>query len=304
MSVLLDLHAHCHTKKVSISEGEELEEGKKELLTFSCRGRSVGMLLETEEAAEENEEEEFEKVDCHFFDPGYTLAGRTGFQIWSASRLMVEVLTWPLPSIDGPNIRKWQSRVANGAKIVELGSGIGIVGASLAHAGAHVLLTDLPTLVDHATHPNIIQNENIKARIDEQRQKQCWENSVPIGRGYASAITLDWTRPLPKEIDDVDIIVASDCVWLTSMFHALLNIVSSIFEKSPDATFFLSFQRRNSSRKFYNENNSRSSMFTTVEDIIHTIHNKGWNMNCIAWRPIHLVDEDNKEVFVLEISLP
>jgi len=284
------------------------KEEEKELLIFSCRGRSVGMLLESEEVAEENEEEEFEKVDCHFFDKGYTLAGKTGFQIWAASRLLVEVLTWPHSSRDGPNIRKWQKCVANGAKIVELGSGIGVVGSSLAHAGGQVLLTDLPTLVIHATQPNIILNQNHriqKDRDEKLQQQQYWNDSVPIGKGNASTMALDWTRPLPKEIQDIDIVVASDCVWLTSMFHALLDTVSSIFEKSPTATFFLSFQRRNSSETVRDNKDNNSSMFTTVKQIIDTIHNKGWTMNCIAWRPIHQINnEDKKEVFVLEIRLP
>ena len=57
-------------------------------LTFSCRDRSSGV-LESEESAITNDEFEATQnataVDPFFFDAGYTLAGRTGFQVWSVS---------------------------------------------------------------------------------------------------------------------------------------------------------------------------------------------------------------------------
>jgi hypothetical protein len=57
-------------------------------LTFSCRGRSSGV-LESQESAITNDQYEATQnattVDPFFFDEGYTLAGRTGFQVWSVS---------------------------------------------------------------------------------------------------------------------------------------------------------------------------------------------------------------------------
>ena len=66
-------------------DGETLDASR---LTFSCRDRSSGV-LESEESAITNDEFEATQnataVDPFFFDPGYTLAGRTGFQVWSVS---------------------------------------------------------------------------------------------------------------------------------------------------------------------------------------------------------------------------
>lgn len=58
-------------------------------LRFCCRDRSCGV-LESQEAAITNDEFEATQnataVDPFFFDAGYTLAGRTGFQVWSVSK--------------------------------------------------------------------------------------------------------------------------------------------------------------------------------------------------------------------------
>jgi hypothetical protein len=57
-------------------------------LTFTCRDRSSGV-LESQESAITNDQFEATQnataVDPFFFDAGYTLAGRTGFQVWSVS---------------------------------------------------------------------------------------------------------------------------------------------------------------------------------------------------------------------------
>ena len=57
-------------------------------LTFSCRDRSSGV-LEKQESSVTNDEfdatQNSTAVDPFFFDAGYTLAGRTGFQVWSVS---------------------------------------------------------------------------------------------------------------------------------------------------------------------------------------------------------------------------
>ena len=58
-------------------------------LTFHCRDRSCGVLEKQESAVTNDEFEETQNafaVDPFFFEKGYTLAGRTGFQVWSVSR--------------------------------------------------------------------------------------------------------------------------------------------------------------------------------------------------------------------------
>ncbi len=58
-------------------------------LHFRCRDQSVGFLNSNENSATV-QDDDHEVVDPNFFDAGYTLAGRTGFQIWAGSRVMME----------------------------------------------------------------------------------------------------------------------------------------------------------------------------------------------------------------------
>ena len=177
----------------------------------------------------------------------------------------------------------------------------------MAYAGGHVLLTDLPTLVENVVIPNLYQNST--QNNESQNDNTHWKDAIPIGKGWASAQSLDWTKPLSAaEHDDtmenIDFIIASDCVWLTSMFHALMDTVVAIFERSPNATFLLSFQQRNTT--------TSSSMFTSIDSILETlVVQHGWKVQCIAWRPIYQNDSDNDgndkteeqiPVFVLEIQ--
>ena len=72
------------------TDGENAVAAPKKL-AFACRDRSSGV-LESQEAAITNDEFEATQnataVDPFFFDAGYTLAGRTGFQVWSVRQAL------------------------------------------------------------------------------------------------------------------------------------------------------------------------------------------------------------------------
>jgi len=398
-------------------------------LEFRCRDGSVGVLREDEnrsrrrrraaaqqveevlDSQQDDEEEEFTSVDPNFFDRGYTLAGRTGFQVWAGTRMLVEALLSatgsmvPSSSRHGDEDRRspsfagnsgeddssrrrqrleyWQRMLFEGApststssptgshrrrrrplRVLELGSGVGVAGTALASVGAEVLLTDLPTLVKHSLRPNLRRNDNkrrgrssdgnddtidpdqnpptwlLRQLSERRRPQECPETSAtagkmadvvaPIGRGWAAAAPLDWTRPVREQLpalfssrDDeaagnggVDLIVASDCVWLKSMLDALLDTVSCIFEESVAAaaaakirsvssngstsppSFLMSFQRRDPAAadsgsgssgdirenhsSSSSSNNSSSSMFTTASGVAEAVRHRGWTIDCLA----------------------
>lgn len=314
-------------------------------LRFRCRDQSVGFLLSNETSASddpENLDSCHETMDPNFFDVGYTAAGRTGFQIWAGSRVMMEtLLPWPysLPSgrivnsLDAnERMEEYRRLVLNGAKILEFGSGVGVVGTSLAAVGAQVLMTDLTTLVDCSLKPNIIANatatatksnaegqasngnyQNDKMKHEKTKQEQ---NILPswlgieaksVHKGSLSAMALDWTKPVeeqlkPEQINDIRIIISCDCVWLVSMLDGLLNSVSTVFEssKSNDIAFLMSFQRRNA------KEGNESATFTTVERVLSSVEARGWKLKSLAWRPVLVKGEDDwqeeKDVFVFEIK--
>ena len=318
-------------------------------LRFRCRDQSVGFLLSNETSAsddQENLDSCHETMDPNFFDSGYTAAGRTGFQIWAGSRVMMEtLLPWPCPASSGRlvnsldangRIEKYRRLVLNGAKILEFGSGVGVVGTSLAAVGAQVLMTDLPSLVDYSLKPNIIANATAaistlcdrhnngerkgsndhqnNAIEDENIEKEqsilpSWLGieAEPIHKGWTSAMALDWTKPVeeqlnPEQMHDIRVIISCDCVWLVSMLDGLLNSVSSVFEtsKSGDIAFLMSFQRRDT------KEGNQSPTFTTVERVLSSVEARGWKLKCLAWRPVLVKGEgdwkEEKEVYVFEIK--
>jgi len=252
-------------------------------------------------------------VDPFFFDKGYTLAGKTGFQVWSGTRLLIESLLFPLLD-DNDQLVKIQKSLST-KKIIELGAGVGVVGTAMAFSGCQVLLTDLPTLVEHSLLPNLICNRENERGIKSTKEPR-WlhkashnmrfeenednENVVfPIGNngGWASITTIDWTEPLNEQVSSItslDWIVASDCVWLVSMLESLLNTVDSLFRKNHNARLLLSFQRRESTDR---------SRFSSVSSIVNSVHEREWSLDCLAWRHVRQEGENEpKEVFVFEIA--
>ena len=269
-------------------------------LSFACREPSCGVLINGEMAATKPETG---AMDPNFFDAGYTLAGRTGFQVWPGSRLLVEALMWPYKG-DCDRLQEWQERLMNTEKplhVIELGAGVGMVGSCLANSGAHVVMTDLPTLVAHSIEPNLIRNSmGSNEKCPEWLQSI---SAVKIGHGWAAATSLDWTVPVEQQISthmlsNIDVVVASDCVWLVSMLDALLDTVAGIFRHSPHAKLLMSFQRRDSAQ------GNASSMFTTVDRVLADIKDRGWTVDCLTWRQVVYNKNDGKEVFVFEIGLP
>jgi predicted nicotinamide N-methyase len=307
-------------------------------LEFSCRRGSVGVLEDherdeapvtatTREALEALEEATYEQVDPHFFDPGYTLAGATGFQIWAGTRLLIETLVMPRET-DCPRLQEIQRRLLSTTnttnnsnidphqppaktRILELGAGIGVVGIALAATvgGAQVVLTDLPTLVDHATRGNLYANRSSNSSNNKVSPVAAsegksppatpdWFSTEPVlignhNNGWATTMALDWRIPIDQQLplsmySNLDFIVASDCVWLVSMLDALLDTVAAIFEactksSSTIPTLILSFQRRDSRCE-----GDDSPNFTTVHRVMRSVQARGWSMDCLAWRPVRV----------------
>lgn len=284
----------------------------REPLVFDCQAPSCGALElnkalhhETHVVDEWNALEEG-GVDPHLFDAGYTLAGRTGFQVWAGARLLLEyVIT---QSFDGP------------PKVLELGAGVGLVGSVLAihHQSSEILLTDLPTLVEHSMEPNLKQNQDRFAAEGSQSAVGVGTNATleppewllqrpsqgsdthmhRFGTSFVATCALDWTRSVQEQVrlpenNAVDLILASDCVWLVSMLDSLFDAVQEIL--GPHTTFLLSFQKR--------ENGSESTgMFTTVQSILDAIEERSWKWTCVAWKPVRLVDGQESEAFVFKIT--
>lgn len=288
---------HC-----SLTNGDRME--------FSCREPSCGALEAAEDAAVLADDDYY--VDPNFFDEAYTLAGKTGFKVWTGSRLLIETLTWPQPS-DCARLTQIQGRISSGAKICELGAGVGVVGTYLAANGANVLITDLPTLVENAIDCNLERNKT-RFSHNESSGEECpsWlqPHGLKIRKGWADSTPIDWTCPIDEQLTEaqstgIDLIVASDVVFLVEMIDSLFSTVAALFKASVanNPSFILSFQRRN--QKDAKENET----FSTVNGVLENVKRRGWTYDCLAWRSIlakrdedDTVIEEETEVFVFEIK--
>ena len=235
-------------------------------------------------------------------------------KVWTGSRLLLETLAWP-QSNDCNRLKEIQEIICNGARLIELGSGVGVVGAYLSAIGSEVLITDLPTLVENAIQPNLTRNEKKatsipKANTDANVCPSWLEpDGIRIGKGWAASTPLDWTCPVDEQLtaeqsSAIDFIVASDVVFLASMLSSLLNTVESLFKASAshNPSFILSFQRRDA------QDGEESVAFTTVQGVLSAVEERGWGIECLAWRPINvrketngIVKDEETEVFVFEI---
>mmetsp|Transcript_32897 Transcript_32897/g.59331 ORF Transcript_32897/g.59331 Transcript_32897/m.59331 type:complete len:327 (+) Transcript_32897:111-1091(+) len=282
-------------------------------LEFNCREPSCGALEGDEKAAKLADDDY--TVDPNFFDEGYSMAGATGFKVWTGSRLLIETLAWP-QSDDCERLKEIQKVISSGAQLIELGSGVGVVGTYLSAIGSQVLLTDLPTLVENAIDCNLLRNKKIPASIpilsSDENACPSWlaPDGMRIGKGWANSTSLDWTFPLDEQLtkdqsSSIDFIIASDVVFLASMLTSLLNTVQSLFNASSsnNPSFILSFQRRDA------KDGEESATFTTVNGVIAAVEKRGWSLDCLAWRPVTVrkeadgaVIDDESEVFVFEIK--
>mmetsp|Transcript_2142 Transcript_2142/g.4576 ORF Transcript_2142/g.4576 Transcript_2142/m.4576 type:complete len:325 (-) Transcript_2142:26-1000(-) len=282
-------------------------------LEFNCREPSCGALESSETAAKLSDEDY--TVDPNFFDEGYSMAGSTGFKVWTGSRLLIETLAWP-QSGDNERLKEIQKCICSGARLIELGSGVGVVGTYLSAIGSQVLLTDLPTLVENAIDCNLVRNETITSSestsLTNENACPSWlaPDGVRIGKGWANATPIDWLRPLDEQLtkeqsSSIDFIIASDVVFLVSMLNSLFNTVESIFRASSSnkPSFILSFQRRDA------KDGEESETFTTVKGVFAAVEERGWSLDCLAWRPVTvkietngIVADDESEVFVFEIK--
>lgn len=123
-----------------------------------------------------------------------------------------------------------------GIRVIELGSGCGIVGLQLAHVRkqATVLLTDLPEAME-------ILERNIGV-------------ATLASRSQVSRAVLDWETCVPEDIaqQTFDLVLISDCTYNSDSIPALVRTVSSLVARSPEALVVVAMKVRHESEAIFN----------------------------------------------------
>ena len=120
-------------------------------------------------------------------------------------------------------------------RVIELGSGCGIVGIGLAQRlpRADFVLTDLPEAME------ILEHNISKARAAK---------STTI-----RAETLNWDQPIPKHMleDPFNLILVSDCTYNSDSIPALVRTMSGLITRSPSALIIVAMKVRHSSEAVF-----------------------------------------------------
>lgn len=156
-------------------------------------------------------------------DAGITLASYLSY-----------IVSQPKPTSSLAEVLKHSERHV--PRIIELGSGCGIVGLEVAHISAtsDVLLTDLADAMD------ILKFNVAKAR----HASKC---------GKVATAVLDWDDALPDEVSELgyDVIIVSDCTYNTDSIPALVRTLVALVERSPAALIVVSMKVRHDSEAIF-----------------------------------------------------
>jgi predicted nicotinamide N-methyase len=146
----------------------------------------------------------------------------------------------PLPLLQ--RTLSWQA-----TKVVELGTGCGIVGITLAQCfpKAEVILTDLPEAEEIARYNvSCVQSSSSKGTSTEK---------APPRITYQN---LDWTDTnLPTNLrqGDLDVIVVADCTYNVDTLPNLVRTLAALVKHNKDAMILLATKPRHDSERVFFE---------------------------------------------------
>lgn len=120
-------------------------------------------------------------------------------------------------------------------RVIELGSGCGIVGIALAQLlpECSTLLTDLPEVEEIVTQNIAVAKPTPSSNLEYR--------------------TLDWDEALPEDLcnDSIDLVLVSDCTYNADSLPALVSVLGRLVQSSPDAIILVALKRRHDSETVF-----------------------------------------------------
>lgn len=135
--------------------------------------------------------------------------------------------TWPAGLVMGKHMLRYRRRELEGARVLELGAGGGLVGLAVAlgcGGSSRVLLTDQDKMLGLMQH-----NMGLNG-----------------AEGRATALVLKWGEALPVAVvqQRPNVILAAECVYLESAFPLLQQTLQDLLALNGDAVVYFCFKRR------------------------------------------------------------
>mmetsp|Transcript_22288 Transcript_22288/g.66456 ORF Transcript_22288/g.66456 Transcript_22288/m.66456 type:complete len:273 (-) Transcript_22288:2073-2891(-) len=237
-----------------------------------------------------------EGLDPYMFEPDYTIAGSTGFLLWPGTWVLLELLAGRL------------GQQVHGKRVVELGAGVGLAGLGAAAAGAHVLMTDLPSVVSGILEGNVSSNACASETAHEDSSLTGpWARSLRIGlqSGSAACFPLNWEDNLQAQFDQAamaglpfgsaDMLLACDVVWLKDLLEPFRDTVMALLRLCKQGTAcLLTFLDRGKG--------GTSEAFSSAPQVAAVFSSKGCTVSTYHSQSVQ-VDGDMLEATVMEIKL-
>ncbi|PHH87746.1 hypothetical protein CDD83_8453 [Cordyceps sp. RAO-2017] len=136
--------------------------------------------------------------------------------------------TWPAGLVLAKNMLRYHRRELQGARILELGAGGGLVGLAVAlgcsSQGGSLLLTDQDEMLG-------LMQRNIRLNQVESR---------------ANALVLNWGEALPEPVvqQRPNVILAAECVYFEPAFPLLLQTLEDLLALNDQAIVYFCFKKR------------------------------------------------------------
>ncbi|KAJ7095091.1 putative methyltransferase-domain-containing protein [Mycena belliarum] len=131
-------------------------------------------------------------------------------------------VAWPAGEVLAQYLVKQGLDSLQGKKVLELGSGTGLVGLVAAMLGGTVCLTDQAPLLD-------IMRENVeKNKLSE----------------LCVVAELNWGDPIPTDIPRPDVILAADCVYFEPAFPLLVRTLCDLIDVDTEVLFCYKKRRK------------------------------------------------------------